>query len=855
MAEKLRLEVLLAAVDKVTGPLKAIQTGSHATTQALGETELALKKLQRQQRLLQKLGDAKPDLIRERDKLRVLKEQLSAMRAQGTASKKQLESKEKEVAQQSAAYERQRAAVMRLRSEVTALGLGSASQAQTKLATSIAAANTQIDAQRHKLEQQRQVEGRLAALREKHGATMMKLAKWGGAAVGAQMAGQKIQSALASPVTTFAKAETEETQLRISFMQKDGSVVGEFQQILDKAEELGDRLPGSTADFIKMMTVLRKEGMTAKAVVGGLGEAAANLGVLMQVDPTEAAAKMAKMQDSLRATEAEMPEVADLMQRANYLGADMAFMQSAIGNAAPMLDVMKAKGAAAMRVMAPFMVMMNQAGMEDGGSVGNAARKIFDRAMDKKKVDKANAVIAKTGGRFKLGFTDGKGEFGGLGQLFKQLEQLRKLSTQDRGMVMNALWGDDAETNRTLSKWIADGKAGYEETAAKMAAQADLAQRVAAMLDTLENHADAAGGSWSNLLKSLGQSIAPELKAILDTLGELANGIKQWVKENPRIAKTFMLIAAGSAAVLTVMGTLGIALVGVLGSMAMLRLVSGRFLLNLLGMHVAGGAAAAGTGKAAQAMLGLATAWGKLKAGGLGKLLGGIGTKLAQLAGKLPLLSKLGGLLGSVFRLVFAFARTNPLAAIVLGLGGLFAGLYAHWDKIKAFWNKGEWGNLAKEIWAAVEWGLNGSSGGLYEFFKSIALKAMTAVWDGIKGAVGADDASRLEETRKGMATAFNAVPMGPAPARQWEARGLVLQQPGDALRRPGEAASTPLMSLAPKAALQSPAVSSVFHNTFNITTAPGMDERALARAVTTEMQRQEQRNATRRRSSFSDIE
>ena len=54
MVDKLRLEILLAAVDKVTGPLKAIAAGSQTTAKALGQTEAALKSLQAQQKNLAK---------------------------------------------------------------------------------------------------------------------------------------------------------------------------------------------------------------------------------------------------------------------------------------------------------------------------------------------------------------------------------------------------------------------------------------------------------------------------------------------------------------------------------------------------------------------------------------------------------------------------------------------------------------------------------------------------------------------------------------------------------------------------------------------------------------------------------
>lgn len=841
MVDKLRLEVLLAAVDKVTGPLRKMAVGSKATSSAIGETEAALKRLQSQQRLLQKLENSKPALIQERDKLRVLNEQMAAMRAQGTASKKQIADKQREIAQQATAYERQRASVMRLRTEVNALGLGKVSLAQTKLASDIAATNTQIDAQKRKFEQQRQVEERLAALRDKHATTMTKLGMWGATAAGGMMAGQKIRSTLMPAVNTYADAEDAQSQLKVSFMQADGSVVPEYEQILALANKLGDRLPGTTADFIKMFTVLRKEGMTAQAVLGGLGEAAANLGVLLQVAPEEAAAKMAKMQDSLRATEKEMPEVADLMQRANYLGADMSFMQSAMGNAAPVMDVMKVQGAEAMRMLAPMAVMMNQAGMEDGGSVGNAVRKIYDRAMSKKKVGKANEALKKVRAGFSLDFTDGKGEFGGMEKLFAQLDKLRSLRMQDRGAVINELWGDDGETNRVLTKWINDNLAGYEQTVQKMQEQADLQKRVNVQLSTLKNVADAAGGSYSNLLKELGESIAPELKEMLNWLGGLAAATKGWVVENPRLVKTLMLIAAGLAAVLTIGGALGMGLIALLGPMLMLRFLSARFALNLLGIAAAGGKAGAGTGMAARAFSWLVASWGALRKIGIGGLLKGIGPGLLKIIGPLRTLSGWFGLLkggvGMLLRVMFGFARANPIAAIILGIAGVAAGVYAHWDKIVQYFQAGEWWNLAKEIWAAIEWGLNGATLGMYEFIKNMVLKAYHAAKSAVVGLFSSDEP---EKTGEEIAAEVKQR------KQAFSGRGANMPLTG-----PDAAELSTLLTMQPKAAMAGPTITTT--NNISVTAAPGMDEKAVARAVSFEIDRQNRAKAARMGSALYD--
>lgn len=900
--QNLRLSVVLSLAERAVAPLKQIGTASQQTAGALKDARDKLKALEKVQRDLKGFQNTRIELAKQTRELgqvqakaaqygQTLAEQrerhqniAASMRVARTAYKqitaayqdgkiqgaeytRQIELARIALLSSEQAHGRSLAAVNKYKAQVKSAqdrvnGLSKAvlggqerlagykarleaagvstqrlGAHKRSLKGSLDAANVSLDAQKKKLEALNRVEEMHARLKERHGRDMGRLAMRGAMAAGVQMAGSRVAQTLLTPVQTFARAESAETDLKISFMQADGSVVPQFKQILGLANQLGDRLPGTTADFIEMMTVLRKEGMSAQAVLGGLGEAAANLGVLLKVGPQEAATKMAKMQDSLRATETEMPEVADLMQRAHYLGADMSFMQSAIGNAAPMMDISKTKGAEAMRMLAPFMVMMNQAGMEDGGSVGNAARKIYDRAMNSKKVKKANAEIKAAGGGFALDFTNGKGEFGGLENLFAQLAKLRKLSTQSRGLVINALWGDDAETGRVLSKWIEDNLDGYKETQEKMKAQADLNQRVNEQLDTLENKWDAAGGSFSNLQKTLGGSIEQPIKDLVDVLGNLASTANKWAQDNPRIVKTFMLLAAGAAALMVVAGVLGVALVAVLGPLALLRFATARVAIGLLGAKAGAAGAAGGVGV-------LARAWGGLKAAGM------------ALRSPFALFKGLAWVVRGLWRVMTMFARANPLAAIVLGIGGAMAGIYAHWDKIKELWSQGKMWELAKELGAALEWGFNAATGGLYEIIKQLILFAWNKIKSvfGFGGGAQEPDALAQEQEQKRQAAARQAA-VGQA-VLQWrnDAQGAGLGAgagvAGPALSAPVQLGSG-LMPLMPKA-VATPLVTT---NHINVQAAPGMDEKAMARAITFELDRRERELGRRSRSLMHDAD
>ncbi|MDA8455270.1 phage tail tape measure protein [Acidovorax sp. GBBC 3334] len=826
MVDKLRLEVLLSAVDKVTGPLKNIATGSKATAKAIAETDAALKKLERQQRTLAQLG-------KEQERLADTRGALQTAHADNASGKA--------IAKLTKEYERQQAVVERLQATVREKGWSTAAADQRKLADSISAANAQLDAQKRKMEQQAQVENRLHALREKHSSDMARLGMRGAMAGGAMLAGQRMGGMLMQPVQAFSDAESATSQLRAAMMRADGAVPPEFAKVNELAERLGDKLPGTTADFINMMTMLQRQGMSTQTILGGMGEAAAYLGVQLKMPVTAAAEFAAKMQDATQTAEGDLMGLMDTIQRAFYLGVDPTNMLQGFTKVGAVMPYLGKKGLEASNMLAPMLVMMDQAGMK-GEASGNAIRKIVQMSMNAEKLGKANKMLAGTG--VQLDFYDKKGKFAGFDNLFAQLQKLKTIESDvQRTAVMHKLFGDDAETYQVLNTLMEKGKAGYDETVGKLQAQADLRMRVNEELKTLAAVTEAAQGSFTNLLKDLGATIAPELKALIGWLGEMAASAGAWARENPRVVKTLMLLAAGVAGLMVVAGGLGVALVGVLAPLAMARFLTGRFVLGLLAAKTGAAGAASGVGLLGRAAGWLTTAWAALRTIGVGGMFRAMGSAMASPAAWLGVLR--GGAMG-LWRLLTVFARANPIAALVLGLVGLFAGLYAHWDKIKEYFNAGEWWSMAKEIWAALEWGFNAATMGLYDLLKSIAVSALTGAWAGIKnflGVGGGEEAPGASKARSVAAAAAvaAAVPLSAAA----DATRLDTYQP---VLQP--AAPVQLMPRADAA----PAPRSTT-NQITIHAAPGMDEKAVARAVTFEMDRRERAKNSRVASQLHDID
>ncbi|MBJ2587899.1 phage tail tape measure protein, partial [Salmonella enterica subsp. enterica serovar Breda] len=173
------------------------------------------------------------------------------------------------------------------------------------------------------------------------------------------------------------------------------------------------------------------------------------------------------MQDATGTASEDMMGLFDTIQKAFYLGVDDTNMLSFFTKTSSVLKMVNKDGLQAAQSLAPISVMMDQMGM-NGESAGNALRKVIQSGLSVKKIRDVNKVMARQKLGVQLDFTDGKGSFGGLDNMFRQLAKLRKLTDVKRTGVLKAIFGDDAETLQVVNALIDKGKDGYDQIQQKM---------------------------------------------------------------------------------------------------------------------------------------------------------------------------------------------------------------------------------------------------------------------------------------------------------------------------------------------------------------------------------------------------
>lgn len=341
MSNDLRLQVILDLANKASGPLRSIEKNSAATAKALKETRDTLEKLNQQQRAVDGFNKQQAALRDSTNKVRVLRQNLEVLNATQGSSTKEIATAEKALAKATASYDKHRDAIFKLRHQLTNFGITNISEAEKRLKTDIAATTKAFDEQTAKIKVLNEQRGKLYALNRKHSKEMIEVGMLAGTGVGMQAAGRGMARPVLSAVQTYAQQEGASSQLAGSMMLANGQVSAEFRQINDLAMRLGDRLPGTTADFIEMMTMLRRQGLSAQSILGGTGEAAAYLGVQLKMPATAAAEFAAKMQDATRTTERDMMSLMDLIQRTYYLGVDSGNMLQGFTKLSPVLTTLK----------------------------------------------------------------------------------------------------------------------------------------------------------------------------------------------------------------------------------------------------------------------------------------------------------------------------------------------------------------------------------------------------------------------------------------------------------------------------------------------------------------------------------
>lgn len=336
-----------------------------------------------------------------------------------------------------------------------------------------------------------------------------------------------LTAAMAVPAKLFADAEMAGKDLQNALMNKDG-VAGGFNELMGIATQLGNVLPGNTADFARMATVMRSNSVATNDMIDGGLQAAAYLGVLVK-DTDGAAQGLAKLSNVFGIAGKDLVSFADTAQRVTSLGVPLEDFVQAMSKAGGPLKAVGAQGVGVANSMAPLVAMLTQAGIQ--------------------------ADEAGTGIKTMISEFAKQGKFTTIEAMVEDLESLHKLNPAKLMLQFEKAFGKEHAAKALI---VAAG--GYGQLNAKMREMASLDQKIQNQLGALTSLWDAMVGTIQNAGVALGSVYSPELKAAARAMNGLAESAGRWIGDNKETVKLALEIAAGFVGMKVAFAAAGVAL-------------------------------------------------------------------------------------------------------------------------------------------------------------------------------------------------------------------------------------------------------------------------------------------------------
>lgn len=358
------------------------------------------------------------------------------------------------------------------------------------------------------------------------------------------------------PIKAFADLDEASTNLRIAMMNNLGQIPPQFAEINKQAIQLGNLLPGTTADFTNAATALLEQGTAIDSVVNGGLKAASYLSVILKMVPEDAAEMVAKFREAYGLSANELTKMADLTQKAKFAFGlnpdDIKYAAAYSGSTLNQLGLTGVENAKKMLVLQGY---ARQQGM-DGSVFGtNFAQMLNQIGQMQTKLQRhslpmrqTNAELAKFG--VHLNFFDKKGKFEGIENLVAQMQKLRVLSQQEQLFVTNRLFG--MEGGRVAAQMVKMGSDGLQSRIGLMEKQADIMQRIDEATKSAKNTWEALTGTVTNLLAAFGGPAVNFLKPYITELNELTGGpLQKFVDDHKTLARVVGLgaLAFGGLAI------------------------------------------------------------------------------------------------------------------------------------------------------------------------------------------------------------------------------------------------------------------------------------------------------------------
>ncbi|HHC3788099.1 phage tail tape measure protein [Klebsiella pneumoniae] len=739
MTMDLSIRVAFSAIDKLTRPVSAASKAIGGLSDSLKKTQSSIKDLEKSASSFDKLRSQANDTAQKLRSTQRAFDGLNQKQREGgqltEAQTARLETLRNKLSRLTDTYNKQttqlRAAGQAVRQHGVNLNAGSGA---------VQAAIRRTEQYGQALERERQ---RLAAVTraqasyEKAKETGAKLRGGGTMAMaGAAVAGYASGRFL-SPAVGF---DTDMSRvMALTRMDKGDS---RFTVLREQAKKLGAETAFSSSDAAQGQAFLAMAGFTPEAIraaLPGVLDTAIAGGALsgdISLGETADIGASVLKQFGLQAT--DMGRVGDVLAGT--------FTRSST-NLRALGDTMKYTGpvAAALGISleeaAAMAGVLANNGLR-GSDAGTAMRASLTR------LSAPTGAAAKALKELGVSVADSRGKLRPVEQILSDLyKATKKYGDTDQISFFKDIAGEEAMVGlQTLVKSVGSGD--LQRLIAELKkAQGESAATAKKMSDNLGGDISNLSSAWEGLQIQISDTVNGPLRSLVQWLDETISRVTAWVKANPRLAQTLLLVLGGALALTVAIGALSLAVGILIGPLAKLQLgftvlTGGRGILGTIAafrtLGTAAGPVMASMRGWPVVITGIASGFGRISAimpairAGLmgaflapGAALTSLGKNLAMLMLRLTGLPALWGMITGVVS-VLGGALSFLLSPIgLIGAAFVAAGLliWRYWEPIKAFFS-----GFFSGVWQALT-PLRSAFSALSPVFSALG-SGIKAVWE-----------------------------------------------------------------------------------------------------------------------------
>ena len=580
MGNDLRLQVLLNAIDRVTAPLRSIQRQSTVAAQALKAARDRLKGLNDSQKQINGFRELKQGLTSTRTELLAAQESTKALGRALSQTQNPTRALQRDFEHARTALQRlkdqesaQTRQLQTLRQSLQTAGIETRNlgEHERRLQQQMLNANSQIDAQRRRLEALTKQQQQLTRASKAYQQGQQQVGNIAGkGAAGMAIGG----TALYAGARMFAPGvEFDASMSKTQAITRLGKDSEELKALRDQARELGGSTmftAGQAADAQGFLGMAGFDPKSIKDAMPGMLDLAAAGGTEL----AQTADIASNIMSGLGLKTDQMGRLGDVLvgtfTRSNT---NLQMLGETMKYAAPMA---KTYGIS-LETAAAMAGKLGDAGLQ-GSMGGTVLSTVMNRlaAPPKMAADALEKLNIKT--------ADANGNLRELPDILKEIhDKTAGMGTAVKGGVFKAIAG--AEAVKGMAHLV--DQAGSSELqkfiATLQQTQGESNKTAKVMAENLKGDITTLKSAWADLGIEVEEQQDGALRALVKRITRVIGSIKTWTRENPVLAGALVKVAAGIAIAAAVLGTLALTLATILGPMVLLR-----FLLAQLGIRFPG---------------------------------------------------------------------------------------------------------------------------------------------------------------------------------------------------------------------------------------------------------------------------